>query len=87
MNDGSEENGMTWFSVYRSNEKDTPDIRELPVELRKSQGRSKTASKDFPVWPDKENKVGWQTIMVYDVKGNYIFSHGYDNAVYYQTGD
>ena len=31
--------------------------------------------------------VGWQTLVIYDNKRNYLFSHSYNGYIYKQTGD
>lgn len=36
---------------------------------------------------DKKTKSGWGTLVIFDNKGQYIFSHYKNNKVYRQTGD
>lgn len=36
---------------------------------------------------NKENRIGWQVIKVYDNNRKYLFSHNYNDNIYIQTGD
>ena len=36
---------------------------------------------------DKEKRDGWITLLVHDVNGNYLFSHGKNGNIYKQSGD
>lgn len=36
---------------------------------------------------NQQKKIGWQTILVYDKAGNYLFSHSLPGQFYQQSGD
>lgn len=36
---------------------------------------------------NQEKKSGWQVLLVYDIKENYLFSHKYNDSIYIQNGD
>jgi len=36
---------------------------------------------------DENQRTGWQTLLIYDYRGDYIFSHSKNGNIYYQIGD
>ena len=36
---------------------------------------------------NENQKIGWQTLLIYNEEGEYIFSHSKNGNTYYQTGD
>jgi hypothetical protein len=36
---------------------------------------------------DPQKKIGWQTLLIYNIEGKYVSSHSSHNMFYYQSGD
>jgi hypothetical protein len=36
---------------------------------------------------NKNDNIGWQVLLVYDLDKKYLFSHRYNGSIYFQQGD